>query len=495
MIVKIPGKKLFDIEADIYIIPVFTGGAGVFTAAEYGPLSAEIKRLFSAGGLREEYKKRSFYTFEKGGAVKKAFFLGLGEKEKLTPEKIREASGFAVKEAKSLGAKRIASGLFSQETAHFKAQVEGFMLADYAYDELKEKKDKDKIMSVAFPEAAAGFKKIIDETAVVADAVFFAKDLMNGPGNYTTPSKLADAAKKVSSGDKRIKLRVYSLEEAKKMGMGSFYAVAKGSDEPAKLIVAEYTGAPASKKKGVFVGKGITFDSGGISLKPQATGMSVIEDMKFDMSGAAAVIALMKIISAMKMKINAVFIAPATENLPSGKSYKPGDVLKSMSGKTIEVISTDAEGRLILCDALYFAQKYKPAFIVDIATLTGACVMALGHYATGLMGDGAEVMALMKKAGVTSGETVWELPMLEEYAETLKSKYADIKNTGEGGAGTSCAGLFLKEFTGGYPWVHLDIAGTAYGVKNKSYIPDGVAATGIRLMYEFTKNALKEGVI
>jgi leucyl aminopeptidase len=195
------------------------------------------------------------------------------------------------------------------------------------------------------------------------------------------------------------------------------------------------------------------------------------------------------------MKINAVFIAPVTENLPSGKAYKPGDVLTSMSGKTIEVISTDAEGRLILCDALYFAQKYSPAFIVDIATLTGACVMALGHFATGLMGNDETIKTMMKKAGETSGETVWELPMLEEYAETLKSKYADIKNIGEGGAGTSVAGLFLKEFVGDYPWVHLDIAGTAYGIKNKSYIPDGVAATGVRLMYEFTKNAVNGGVL
>jgi leucyl aminopeptidase len=318
---------------------------------------------------------------------------------------------------------------------------------------------------------------------------------MNGPGNYSTPAKIADAAKKVAAGDKRIKLKVYSLEEAKKMGMGSFYSVAKGSEEPAKFIVAEYKGAPASKKKGVFVGKGITFDSGGISLKPQVSGSSMIEDMKFDMSGAASVIALMKIISGLNMKINAVFIAPVTENLPSGKAYKPGDVLTSMSGKTIEVISTDAEGRLILCDALYFAQKYSPAFIVDIATLTGACVMALGHFATGLMGNDETIKTMMKKAGETSGETVWELPMLEEYAETLKSKYADIKNIGEGGAGTSVAGLFLKEFVGDYPWVHLDIAGTAYGIKNKSYIPDGVAATGVRLMYEFTKNAVNGGVL
>jgi len=495
MIVRAMQKKIFEITADLYIIPVFKGENNRFSPEDYSLFGAKLEAFAENGGIKEEYKKRSFYSFEAFGGVKKIFFLGLGEKEKLTREKIREASGFAAKEAKSLGAANIAMALLSPSPDDFKAQREGFMLADYSYDELKAKKDADKISALNFPDTAVQFEKAISETTQVIDAVFFAKDLMNGPGNYSTPAKIADAAKKVAAGDKRIKLKVYSLEEAKKMGMGSFYSVAKGSEEPAKFIVAEYKGAPASKKKGVFVGKGITFDSGGISLKPQVSGSSMIEDMKFDMSGAASVIALMKIISGLNMKINAVFIAPVTENLPSGKAYKPGDVLTSMSGKTIEVISTDAEGRLILCDALYFAQKYSPAFIVDIATLTGACVMALGHFATGLMGNDETIKTMMKKAGETSGETVWELPMLEEYAETLKSKYADIKNIGEGGAGTSVAGLFLKEFVGDYPWVHLDIAGTAYGIKNKSYIPDGVAATGVRLMYEFTKNAVNGGVL
>jgi leucyl aminopeptidase len=495
MLVKAVQKKLFDMEADLHIVPVFKGLAKQFSAADYAPLSAKMVSLFASGGIRDEYKKRSFYSFETARGLKKVLFLGLGEKEKLSAEKLREAAGFAVKEAKSLGARTLASMVFSPSQNDFTAQLEGMMLADYSYDEFKAKKDADKISALSFASASLPLKKIIDEIKTVVDAVFFAKDLMNGPGNYSTPSRMALAAKEAAGKDKKITIRVYSLEEAKKMGMGSFYSVAKGSDEPAKFIVAQYRGAPSSKKTGVFVGKGITFDSGGISLKPQVSGASMIEDMKFDMSGAASVIALMKIISGLKLKLNAVFIAPVTENLPSGKSYKPGDVLKSMSGKTIEVISTDAEGRLILCDALYFAWRYKPSFIVDIATLTGACVVALGHYATGLMGNDAQLMEMMKKSGETTGETVWELPMLEEYAETLKSKYADIKNVGEGGAGTSCAGIFLREFVGDYPWVHLDIAGTAYGIKNKSYIPDGVAATGIRLMYEFVKKALKGGVL
>ena len=337
--------------------------------------------------------------------------------------------------------------------------------------------------------------KIIEGTAIVVDAVFFAKNLMNGPGNYTTPTKFAQVATASAKLSKKIKLNIFELSETKKMGMGAFYSVAKGSEEPAKFIVAEYKGAVATKKPIVFVGKGITFDSGGISLKPQSSSMSNIEDMKFDMSGAAAVIALMRIIAIRQLPINAVFIAPVTENLPSGNAFKPGDVLTSMSGKTIEVISTDAEGRLILCDALFYAQKYKPALIVDIATLTGACVMALGKYATGLMANENAFTEHMKKAGEDTGERVWQLPMFEEYGESLKSRYADMKNIGSGGAGTIIAGLFLKEFIGNYPWIHLDIAGTAYGIKNKSYIPDGVAATGVRLLYDFTKKILKGGLV
>lgn len=490
MKISASNKGLFDTVADIYIVPVFKGLKKQFTTQLYGGLAAKINVLYNTGAIKDEYKKKAFFSPELKGQMKKIFFIGLGEMEKLDFEKIREAAGFAVKEAKALGARTAASAAFADNEKGFTAQVEGFLLANYAYDELKTKKDEP-LNTMVIVSAGINAKKVIDETSVVADAVFFAKDLMNGPGNLTIPAKIAAAAAQSAKLSKKIKIKIFELADIKKMKMGAFYSVAKGSTEPAKFIVAEYKGSSLSKKPVVFIGKGITFDSGGISLKPPAN----MEDMKFDMSGAAAVLALMRILAIRNVPINAVFIAPVTENLPSGRSYKPGDVLTAMSGKTIEVISTDAEGRLLLCDSIFYAQKYKPALIVDIATLTGACVVALGKYATGLMSNENDFTEVMKKAGEDTGERVWQLPMFEEYAEFLKSKYADIKNIGSEGAGTIAAGLFLKEFTGGYPWIHLDIAGTAYGVKNKSYIPDGVAATGVRLLYDFTKKILKGGLV
>jgi leucyl aminopeptidase len=495
MKISASNKGLFETGADIYIVPVFKGLKKQFPSGIYGGLSAKINTLYNSGAIKDEYKKKTVYSPELKGQMKKILFLGLGEIEKLNFEKIREAAGFAIKEAKALGSKTAASAAFASDEKGFIAQVEGFLLADYVYDELKTGKKDEQMSTMVIASPGFSSKKVIDETSVVVEAVFFAKDLMNGPGNYTTPSKIAQSASASAKLSKKIKIKIFGLNEIKKMGMGAFYSVAKGSQEPAKFIVAEYKGAAASKKPVVFVGKGITFDSGGISLKPQTGSLSVIEDMKFDMSGAAAVLGLMRIIAIRKLPINAVFLAPAAENLPSGSAYKPGDVLTSLSGQTIEVISTDAEGRLLLCDALYYAQRYKPALIVDIATLTGACVFALGKYATGLMANENEFTEYMKKAGEDTGERVCQLPMLEEYSWSLKSKYADMKNIGSGGAGTIIAALFLQKFTGDYPWIHLDIAGTAYGIKDKSYIPDGVAATGVRLLYDFTKKILKGGLV
>ena len=495
MKISASNKGLFEINADIYMVPVYKGMKKQFSGGVFGPLGAKINALYNSGAIKDDYRKKTVFSPELKGQMKKILFLGLGEMEKLDFERIREAAGFAVKEAKDLGAKTAAAVSFAPDEKGFTAQVEGFLLADYVYDELKTVKKEQRMEAMTIASAGISAKKVIDETSTVVDAVFFAKDLMNGPGNYTTPAKIARSAAASAGLSKKIKIKIFGLKEIKKMGMGAFYNVAKGSQEPAKFIVAEYKGAAPSKKNIVFVGKGITFDSGGISLKPQTGSLSVIEDMKFDMSGAAAVLALMRIFALRKTPVNAVFLAPVTENLPSGSAYKPGDVLTSLSGQTIEVISTDAEGRLLLCDALYYAQRYKPALIVDIATLTGACVFALGKYATGLMANENEFTRYMEKAGEDTGERVCRLPMLEEYGWSLKSKYADMKNIGHGGAGTIVAAMFLQKFIGDYPWIHLDIAGTAYGIKDKSYIPDGVAATGVRLLYDFTKKILKGGLV
>jgi leucyl aminopeptidase len=245
----------------------------------------------------------------------------------------------------------------------------------------------------------------------------------------------------------------------------------------------EYSGAESGKKPVVIVGKGITFDSGGISLKPRE-GM---ERMKDDMAGAAAVIGTMQAAAALKLPVSLVGLIPAAENMPDGRSYKPGDVVVTMSGKTVEINNTDAEGRMVLCDALHYAQRYKPKALIDLATLTGACLVALGTQASGIMGNDQGLLAALKRAGESTGERVWELPLWDEYGEAMKSDIADMKNSGGPHAGTVTAAWFLKQFVGTSKWVHLDIAGTAWEEKGKHYMPKGATGVGVRLLVEYLR--------
>lgn len=281
-----------------------------------------------------------------------------------------------------------------------------------------------------------------------------------------------------------LQCRVITEEQAQKMGMGAFLAVAQGSREPAKIIILEYIASRSFGPPLVIIGKGITFDSGGISLKPP----DKMEQMKDDMAGGAVVMGTMQAVAQMKLPLNLVGIIPATENLPGGKAYKPGDVLTSLSGQTIEVISTDAEGRLILADALTYAKRYKPKAIVDLATLTGACIIALGDYVAGIMGNDASLLNSLKSAGEKTGEKVWELPLWEEYFDYLKSDIADFKNVGTRAAGTITGGMFLKKFVNDTPWVHMDIAGPTWYEKDKPYIPKGASGFGVRLLVQFLRD-------
>jgi leucyl aminopeptidase len=267
--------------------------------------------------------------------------------------------------------------------------------------------------------------------------------------------------------------------------MNALVAVGKGSVEPPRLIVLEYRGGGEKERPVVLVGKGITFDSGGISIKPGA-GM---EEMKTDMAGGAAVLGTMEAAAGLKLPVNLVVIIPTAENMPDGKAYKPGDIITSMSGQTIEITNTDAEGRLVLCDALHYAvQKYKPAAMIDLATLTGACVVALGHEASGLMGNDQPLASALKKAGECCGERVWELPLWDSYGEAMKSDIADLKNAGSRDGGSITAGWFLKQFVGKTHWAHLDIAGTAWSTKSRPCAPKGATGVGVRLLIEFLRN-------
>ncbi|MEK6668280.1 MAG: leucyl aminopeptidase [Pseudomonadota bacterium] len=322
-------------------------------------------------------------------------------------------------------------------------------------------------------DVAAAAKTGLAQGEAVAEGVTLARHLGNLPANHCTPSHLAAEARRIGKAHKHIGVQVLERPALEKLGMGSFLSVTKGSAEPPKFIVLRYEGAAASQAPVVLVGKGITFDTGGISLKPGA-GM---DEMKFDMGGAASVLGTFQSLALLKPKLNVIGLIPTCENMPSGTATKPGDVVKSMSGQTIEVLNTDAEGRLILCDALTYAERFKPAAVVDIATLTGACVIALGNIHSGLFSADDELAQALLSAGQSSLDTAWRMPLDEAYGESLKSNFADLGNVGGREGGAITAAVFLSKFTKAYRWAHLDIAGTAWksgGAKGGTGRPVGL---------------------
>jgi len=320
-------------------------------------------------------------------------------------------------------------------------------------------------------------EKGVEKGRILAEAANLARDMVNEPSNYMTPTDMADVASKIAK-DYNLELTVLEKKEMQELGMGALLGVAQGSCQPPKFIVLKYKGSDSDDVNLALVGKGVTFDSGGISIKPSAK----MDEMKDDMSGGAAVIAAISAIAQLKPKINVIAITPAVENLPSGSAIKPGDVLMAITGKTIEIISTDAEGRLILADALGYVDKLKPRFIVDVATLTGACVVALGSICTGAFGNNQGLVDKVIAAGAEAGELIWQMPMFEEYKEQNKSEVADIKNAGDRGAGPITAAQFLAEFVGDTPWVHLDIAGTSFTDKERKYTVKGATGVPVRTL-------------
>jgi len=313
------------------------------------------------------------------------------------------------------------------------------------------------------------------------------RDMISAPSNEMTPSIMAQKAQEVAKR-KNVTCTVLDRKKMQELGMNALLAVASGSQEEPKFIILEYSGGRKKDAPVVLVGKGLTFDSGGISLKPS----DKMEEMKTDMSGGAAVIAALRAAADLKLPLNIVGLVPATENLPDGRAYKPGDILRSYSGKTIEVLNTDAEGRLVLADTLAYSARFRPAAVVDVATLTGACVIALGEEVIGMLGTDEELKREIRNAGEKTGERVWELPLWENYHEQIKSDIADYKNTGGRPAGTITAAAFLSKFVGDFPWVHLDIAGPAWTTKDKAYIPKGASGIPVRLLVEFLRGRAKQ---
>ncbi len=470
---------------------------GCFEDNGADPLFVELDRAMggylSALFMQHEFtgkpnKSRLVHTLGKLPA-ERILLIGLGKKQELTGERIRQGAGAAMQALRGLGLKNCSTllHLAGGGDGFLQSVVEGTALGGYIFSQYKTKNENNDGMeevTLLFPPAAPVEKaeRLVSEARTICEAVTFVRDLVSQPGNIATPAYLAEKAVEMSARY-GIDCRVLERDEMERHGMEALLAVAKGSRQPPRFIILEYLAAGKKIRPIALVGKGITFDSGGISLKPRE-GM---EKMKDDMAGGAAVMGALTAAAALNLPVNLVGLVPTAENLPDGGAYKPGDVVRSMSGQTIEIVNTDAEGRMILCDALHYARGYNPSAIIDLATLTGACVVALGSFASGLMGNDEGLKRAIKSAAERCGERVWELPLWEDYGELMKSDIADLKNAGGPEAGTISAGWFLKNFVGKARWVHLDIAGTAWTDKDRPYAPKGATGVGVRLLVEYLK--------
>ena len=402
------------------------------------------------------------------GEFEHLLLVGCGEADKITPMVFRKIVTGAIKGlVSSKTAKAIcylSEVTVGKETLAFNVRqtTETAFEAIYRFEQFKSKKSdsialKELIIHLSDESEKAACKKALNEGLAIAAGVAYTKDLGNMPSNICTPTYLAKEAEALAKAYPSIKVNVLEEKDMQKLGMGALLGVSQGSDEPAKLICLQYQGGNKKTAPIALIGKGVTFDTGGNSIKPADS----MVGMKYDMCGAASVLGTMKALAELKLAVNVVGVIPAVENMPGGKAYKPEDILTSMSGKTIEVISTDAEGRLALCDAMTYAERYKPASVITIATLTGAVVIGLGFHATGLLSNHEPLAKSLLKAGLASNDRAWQLPLWEEYQEQIKSPFADMANTGGRTAGTITAGCFLSRFAENYHWAHLDVAGTA----------------------------------
>lgn len=493
MNVSVLHGELAAIETPLLVVPVFDSEAADPAAdALDQALGGAIAAIRARGDLRGR-EGETLVLYPAAGAVsaERVLLLGIGKHAAVTVEKLRRAGGTTAKQAARLRASAAVialppTALDAREAA--RALAEGATLGAYTFTELKAPPEDQpaavELSVLRIAVASEGDRDAAAEGARVGEIVGrganLARNLGNLPGNIATPSRLAQVAKEIG-GRWGMAVTVLGPAEMEAEGMGALLAVARGSGEEPRLMVLEHRGGAGGDKPLVLVGKGLTFDAGGISIKP-AQGM---EDMKFDMCGGAAVLGAMQAIGELGVKANVVGIVPSSENLLGDKAMKPGDVFRAASGKTIEVVNTDAEGRLILADALHYAQRFDPAAVVDAATLTGACVVALGHHTSGLMGNDDALLDELRAAGDRSGERCWPLPMLDEYREQIRSDYADIKNSGGRPGGAITAGWFLRDFAGTAPWAHLDIAGTAYGDGKIAYLTKGSTGAPTRLFVEW----------
>lgn len=455
-------------------------------------VSCEVLVINKFEGERTSQELANTYAVEKDGfegkfgqtyllhtlgkiSADKILIVGFGKKEDFDANKMRLAVSKAVKKLQQIYAKKACFD-FDVNCDYGKSAAIGAMIADYAFDKYKTEKAA-RVSEITFAKFS---EKDVKEGIVFGEAMKFARDLANEPAEFATPSKLAEIASNMDG----ITAKIYDKEEIERMGMGAYLAVGKGSAQPPKFIHMKYSGKNP-KKKIAIIGKGICFDSGGLDIKPASSMLT----MRDDMSGAACVLAVMRALSSLEPDVEVHGIIAACENMPSGTSYKPGDILRAKNGKTIEVDNTDAEGRLTLADALCYACELGVDEVIDIATLTGACVVALGTGVSGIMGNDEDLISTLIRTACDSGEKFWELPLFPEYRDSLKSDIADMKNTGSRQGGASIAGVFLKEFVNGPKWAHIDIAGTAFLEKPQKEFISGSTGAGVRTLLNYIKNS------
>lgn len=467
--------------------------------AEFPPdFLNEIEELCKQENYKAKSKETlSIYT-QKKIAARRLILVGLGKKNDFSANTVRKASAtFARQFASKAAYAHVALALrFDGKPEFIQAAVEGWFLGSYTFTLYKTQNDNganesgDKTKRLSFLDnglSDASFEQSCARGRAIAEATCFARDLIAEPACNMTPTKLAQLADSMTCN--LLTCEILEADEAARLGMGAFLGVAQGSDQAPKFIAVKYS-HPDAKRFFALVGKGITFDSGGLSLKT-ATGM---ETMKYDMSGAAVVMGVVRALLDLQAPVSVLAVVAACENMPSGTATKPGDILVAMNGKTIEVNNTDAEGRLTLADALCYVCQQKPEAIIDVATLTGAVVAALGKAAAGIMGNDEQLIEKIIDSGKAAGERYWPLPLFEEYKETLKSDIADLKNAGaRGEAGSSSAGMFLKEFVDGIPWAHLDIAGAGWMDKDKEELNKGGTGFGVRSLSYFILDQIESG--
>ena len=489
-------ENIVEWESDAIVLNLFEGVTvpGGATGAVDAALNGQIRDLIDAGDFTGKFKQIAVLYPRGGISGKRLLLVGLGKREEFTVDRVRQLSAAVARHALGLGVEQLATvvhgagvgGLDVADAAQ--AVVEGAILGTYRFTPYKSGDDDDnnELEGLTLVEFDAAKQTDIengsDAGRIIAEGTCLARDLGSHPGNEMTPAILAGRAETMAH-ETGLRCEIFDDERIAGEGMRTIRAVAQGSAQPPRFIILEHEGEDPEAAPVVLVGKGITFDSGGISIK----GSEGMWDMKFDMGGAAAVIGAMQAVARLNLPVRTIGLVAASENMPGSRALKPGDIIRSMLGKTIEIRSTDAEGRLVLADAVAYAARYNPSAAIDLATLTGACVIALGHEASGLFSNDDELASEIAAAGERTGEIAWRLPILDGHRDEMKSDIADLKNTGGRAGGAITGAAFIEAFVQDFPWAHLDIAGTAWAHKDLPHVPKGGTGVGVRLLVDLLR--------